>query len=65
MKIKSADDVDVYWKDKLSAVSSLLTKSGVGRDSTVLVVDGLWALVDSIAGGEPFNYHPRRAVPRP
>ena len=60
-KIKSADDVDVYWKHKLTAASSLLTKSGVGRDSTVLVADGLRALIDSIAGGEPFNHHPRAA----
>ncbi|KAL4062103.1 P-loop containing nucleoside triphosphate hydrolase protein [Scleroderma yunnanense] len=60
-KIKTADDMDVYWRHKLSAASSLLTKSGVGRDATVLVADGLRALIDSIAGGEPFNHHPRAA----
>ena len=56
-----AGDVDAYWRHKLEAASSLLTKSGVGRDSTLLVADGLRALIDSIAVGEPFNHHPRAA----
>ncbi|KAF5359838.1 hypothetical protein D9756_003154 [Leucocoprinus leucothites] len=55
------EDVDPYWRHKLEAASSLLTKSGVGRDSTLLVADGLRALIDSIALGEPFNHHPRAA----
>ncbi|KAG6892357.1 hypothetical protein C0992_000822, partial [Termitomyces sp. T32_za158] len=33
--------------------------SGVGRDSTLLVADGLRTLIDSIASGEPFTFHPR------
>lgn len=56
-----AGDADAYWRHKLEAASSLLTKSGVGRDSTLLVADGLRALIDSIAIGEPFNHHPRAA----
>ncbi|KAF9234128.1 P-loop containing nucleoside triphosphate hydrolase protein [Melanogaster broomeanus] len=59
-KVKPAD-LDAYWRHKLDAASSLLTKSGVGRDSTLLVADGLRALIDSIAAGEPFNHHPRAA----
>lgn len=55
------EDIDPYWRHKLEAASSLLTKSGVGRDSTLLVADGLRALIDSIASGEPFTYHPRAA----
>ncbi|KAH7106350.1 P-loop containing nucleoside triphosphate hydrolase protein, partial [Auriculariales sp. MPI-PUGE-AT-0066] len=55
------EDLEPYWKYKLEAASSLLTKSGVGRDSTQLVADGLRALIDSIASGEPFNHHPRAA----
>ncbi|KAK7690746.1 hypothetical protein QCA50_005845 [Cerrena zonata] len=55
------DDVEPYWKYKLEAASSLLTKSGVGRDSTLLVADGLRTLIDSIAAGEPFNHHPQAA----
>ena len=53
------DDIEPYWKYKLEAASSLLTKSGVGRDATLLVADGLRTLIDSIAAGEPFNFHPR------
>jgi hypothetical protein len=53
------DDVEPYWRYKLEAASSLLTKSGVGRDSTLLVADGLRTLIDSIAAGEPFSFHPR------
>lgn len=53
--------VEPYWRHKLEAASSLLTKSGVGRDSTLLVADGLRSLIDSIAQGEPFNHHPRAA----
>lgn len=55
------EEVEPYWRYKLEAASSLLTKSGVGRDSTLLVADGLRALIDSIATGEPFTYHPRAA----
>ncbi|KAF9036154.1 P-loop containing nucleoside triphosphate hydrolase protein [Panaeolus papilionaceus] len=55
------EEVDPYWKHKLEAASSLLTKSGIGRDSTLLVADGLRSLIDSIASGEPFTYHPRAA----
>jgi len=55
------DEVEPYWRHKLEAASSLLTKSGIGRDSTLLVADGLRSLIDSIAAGEPFNFHPRAA----
>ncbi|RSH92606.1 dynamin-like GTPase mgm1 [Saitozyma podzolica] len=55
------DDLDAYWKYKLETASSLLTKSGVGRDSTALVADGLRGLIDSIATGEPFTFHPSAA----
>ena len=55
------EDVDAYWKYKLETASSLLTKSGVGRDSTALVADGLRGLIDSIATGEPFTFHPEAA----
>jgi hypothetical protein len=51
-------DVETYWRHKLDAASSLLTKSGVGRDSTALVADGLRALIDNIVSTEPMNHHP-------
>ncbi|KAJ9125144.1 hypothetical protein QFC22_000098 [Naganishia vaughanmartiniae] len=55
------DDLDNYWKYKLDTASSLLTKSGVGRDSTQLVAEGLRGLIDSLATGEPFTFHPEVA----
>ncbi|KAF8340528.1 P-loop containing nucleoside triphosphate hydrolase protein [Cantharellus anzutake] len=57
----NVEELDPYWRYKLEAASSLLTKSGVGRDSTNLVADGLRALIDSIAAAEPFNHHPSAA----
>lgn len=57
-RLASEDDLEPYWKYKLETASSLLTKSGVGRDSTGLVADGLRGLIDSIATGEPFSFHP-------
>jgi hypothetical protein len=57
-KLATTEDLDPYWKYKLETASSLLTKSGVGRDSTGLVADGLRGLIDSIATGEPFTFHP-------
>ena len=55
------DELASYWRYKLDTASSLLTKSGVGRDSTQLVAEGLRSLIDSIAMGEPFTYHPGAA----
>ena len=55
------DTIEPYWKYKLEAASSLLTKSGIGRDSTHLVADGLRALIESIATGDPFTFHPTAA----
>lgn len=55
------DDLEPFWIYKLEAASSLLTKSGVGRDSTNLVADGLRSLIDSIATGEPYSFHPAAA----
>lgn len=52
------EELDSYWKYKLETASSLLTKSGVGRDSTNLVADGLRGLIDNIAQAEPFTFHP-------
>jgi len=52
------EELDSYWKYKLETASSMLTKSGVGRDSTNLVADGLRGLIDNIAQAEPFTFHP-------
>ena len=55
------EDVEPYWRYKLEAASSLLTKGGVGRDSTLLVADGLRGFIDSMTSREPFTFHPRAA----
>ena len=55
------EELASYWRFKLDTASSLLTKSGVGRDSTQLVAEGLRSLIDSIAMGEPFTHHPGAA----
>jgi hypothetical protein len=53
-------DVDPFWRHKLDAASSLLTKSGVGRDATALLAEGLRSLIDTITAG-PFTHHPATA----
>jgi hypothetical protein len=55
---KQGTEIEPYWKYKLDAASSLLTKSGVGRDATALVAEGLQSMIDSVIRSEPFNYHP-------
>ena len=56
------EELDSYWKFKLETASSLLTKSGIGRDSTAMVAEGLRQLIDSIATGEPFTWHPEASA---
>ncbi|PKK69710.1 hypothetical protein RhiirC2_747881 [Rhizophagus irregularis] len=52
----SADDL--YWQYKLDMSSAALTKSGIGRTSTQLVVDVLMANMEKLASMEPLNNHP-------
>jgi hypothetical protein len=56
-KSRTENQLDSYWRYKLEAASSLLTKSGIGRNSTALVAEGLQSLVENIVRSEPFNYH--------
>lgn len=51
-------ELDRYWQYKIDASSSALTKSGIGRTSTQLVVDALRHNVEQLAQSEPFNHHP-------
>ena len=53
-----ATDLDRYWQYKIDASSSALTKSGIGRTSTQIVVDALRHQVEQLAESEPFNHHP-------
>lgn len=57
----SPDELDVYWQRKLDAISSSLTKSGIGRASTQLVVDAIRARLTSLSSEEPLVHHPDAA----
>ncbi|KAJ2111640.1 mitochondrial dynamin GTPase Msp1 [Coemansia sp. RSA 922] len=52
------DEDDAYWDHQLDRASALLTKSGVGRWTTQMVVDLLMNNVTSMVDTEPFVYHP-------
>lgn len=56
-----AQALDPYWLHKLDGASSALTKSGVGRASTQLVVDAIRARLSSLGDEEPLTYHPTAA----
>ncbi|KAI9188194.1 mitochondrial dynamin GTPase Msp1 [Blastocladiella emersonii ATCC 22665] len=60
----TAAKTDEYWAHKLALASSALTKSGVGRSSTQLVVDSLMQHMEKLVANEPFASHPdtRRKV---
>ncbi|KAG9288312.1 hypothetical protein G9A89_021343 [Geosiphon pyriformis] len=49
---------DLYWQYKLDMCSAALTKSGIGRTSTQLVVDVLMANMERLAGMDPLSNHP-------
>ena len=49
---------DLYWQYKLEMCSAALTKSGIGRTSTQLVVDVLLANMERLASMDPLNNHP-------
>ncbi|KAI9145040.1 P-loop containing nucleoside triphosphate hydrolase protein [Paraphysoderma sedebokerense] len=61
---KAATAEEYYWQNKLTTASSALTKSGVGRSSTQLVVDLLMSNMERLVSTDPFIYHPdaRRKV---
>lgn len=48
---------DLVWKSKVDQSSAALTKSGVGRATTQLVVDIVLDELRDIASKEPFTYH--------
>ncbi|KAJ9479382.1 Dynamin-like GTPase MGM1, mitochondrial [Pseudozyma hubeiensis] len=55
------EELEKYWQYKLDASSSSLTKSGIGRMSTQLVVDSIRTQIEHLAKSEPFNHHPDAA----
>lgn len=59
--VPTPDDLEPYWQHKLEASASAVTKSGVGRSSTQLIVDALRSQVSKLAEMEPFIHHPAAA----
>ncbi|TIB61684.1 hypothetical protein E3P78_02629 [Wallemia ichthyophaga] len=57
----SQGEVDQYWTQKADAARSLLTKSGIGRDSSTLLADGLRGLVEVLTTDSPYSYHSEAA----
>ncbi|KAL0091214.1 P-loop containing nucleoside triphosphate hydrolase protein [Phycomyces blakesleeanus] len=54
---KSSPD-DLYWLYKIDLAAAALTKSGIGRSTTQLVVDVLLSNMERLAKAEPFSFHP-------
>lgn len=56
--LPNADENDIYWIRKLDASTSSLTKLGVGRLSTNLVISALMSEMDRLIEGTNFRNHP-------
>ncbi|KAI8097636.1 P-loop containing nucleoside triphosphate hydrolase protein [Halteromyces radiatus] len=56
--LNKASPDDIYWLYKIDLAAAALTKSGVGRSTTQLVVDVLMSNMERLANAEQFTYHP-------
>ncbi|CAO3594170.1 unnamed protein product [Absidia cylindrospora] len=56
--LNKASPDDLYWLYKIDLASAALTKSGIGRSTTQLVVDVLMSNMERLANAEQFQYHP-------
>ncbi|KAI9277553.1 P-loop containing nucleoside triphosphate hydrolase protein [Sporodiniella umbellata] len=57
-ELPKAAQEDIYWLYKVDLASAALTKSGIGRSTTQLVVDVLMSNMERLANAESFKYHP-------
>ncbi|KAI9247918.1 P-loop containing nucleoside triphosphate hydrolase protein [Helicostylum pulchrum] len=57
-ELPKATPEDIYWLYKVDFASAALTKSGIGRSTTQLVVDVLMSNMERLANAESFSYHP-------
>ncbi|KAG1569207.1 hypothetical protein G6F50_006590 [Rhizopus delemar] len=57
-ELPKATPEDIYWLYKVDLASAALTKSGIGRSTTQLVVDVLMSNMERLANAESFKYHP-------
>lgn len=56
--LPKADPESLYWRRKLDASSSMLTKLGIGRLATTVVAGALQNHVDSLLASSTFASHP-------
>jgi hypothetical protein len=57
-ELPKAASEDIYWLYKADFASAALTKSGIGRSTTQLVVDVLMSNMERLANAESFSHHP-------
>lgn len=57
-ELPKADPSDIYWTRKLDTSTSALTKLGVGRLSTNLVINALMSEMGRLVDGTNFKNHP-------
>ena len=56
--LPKADPESMYWRRKLDASTSSLTKLGIGRLATTVVANALQSEVDRILASSSFSHHP-------
>ncbi|KAI9838241.1 MAG: dynamin-like GTPase mgm1 [Sclerophora amabilis] len=63
-ELPTADPESLFWRRKLDASSSTLTKLGIGRLATTVVANALQLQVDGLIAGSTFSSHPfaRKAI---
>ncbi|KAI8097931.1 P-loop containing nucleoside triphosphate hydrolase protein [Gilbertella persicaria] len=57
-ELPKASSEDIYWLYKVDFAAAALTKSGIGRATTQLVVDVLMSNMERLANAESFVRHP-------
>ncbi|OBZ86149.1 Protein msp1, mitochondrial [Choanephora cucurbitarum] len=57
-ELPKASSEDIYWLYKMDFAAAALTKSGIGRATTQLVVDVLMSNMERLANADSFIHHP-------
>lgn len=59
LELAKADADDFYWLYKMDLASAAITKSGIGRITTQLVMHVIMNNMQHLVKMEPFQYHPQ------
>lgn len=59
LELAKADAEDFYWLYKMDLASAAITKSGIGRITTQLVMHVIMNNMQHLVKMEPFQYHPQ------